>query len=228
MNGRILPFEARRHEEAERLLPWLVTDRLDDEEQAWVEQHVAGCSDCRRELEALRVLQAACRQSDNRSVDARRAGRESGDVDRGWRRLRARLQPSRPAREPLRQALHRQWRQGPAWWGWAVAAQALTIVVLAIALWRQPAAPAAYRALGATPSATTGNLVIVFDPHLDELRMRRLLRASEARIVDGPNDAGAYVLEVPAARLSTVRDALRAAPGVTLVATLDADPGPAR
>ena len=55
--------------------------------------------------------------------------------------------------------------------------------------------------------------------------MRGLLRASEARIVDGPNDAGAYVLAVPPARVAMVRDALRAAPGVTLVATLGSDSG---
>lgn len=225
MNGRILQFEARRHGEAERLLPWLVNDRLEGEEQAWVEQHVAGCSDCRRELDALRMLRTACRQSDDRSADQRRTSGESSDVDRSWRRLRTRLQPPRPTCESRWQALRRQWRQGPAWMGWALAAQTLTITALGIALWRQPAASAGYRTLGATPAVATGNLVIVFDPHLDELRLRRLLRASEARIVDGPNDAGAYVLAVPAARLSTVRDALRAAPGVTLVASLAADPG---
>jgi hypothetical protein len=53
--------------------------------------------------------------------------------------------------------------------------------------------------------------------------MRGLLRASDARIVDGPNDAGAYVLAVPQARVTQVRDALRSAPGVMLVATLGPD-----
>jgi len=62
--------------------------------------------------------------------------------------------------------------------------------------------------------------VVVFDPGIDEARLRALLRASEARIVDGPNDAGAYVLAVPAARVAAVRTALRAAPGVRLVESL--------
>ena len=53
--------------------------------------------------------------------------------------------------------------------------------------------------------------------------MQQLLRASQARIVDGPNEAGAYVLAVPVGREASVRDALRAAPGVTLVESLDAD-----
>ena len=50
-----------------------------------------------------------------------------------------------------------------------------------------------------------------------------LLAASGARIVDGPNEAGAYVLAVPPARLGGVRDALRSAPGVVMVEAL---PGP--
>ena len=74
------------------------------------------------------------------------------------------------------------------------------------------------------PPAPAGNLVIAFDPHLDEARLRSLLLASQARIVDGPNEAGAYVLAVAPARLPMVRDALRAAPGVTLVAALGPAP----
>jgi hypothetical protein len=228
MNGRILPFDARRHGEALRLLPWLVTGRLDDEERAWVEQHAAGCSDCRRELEELHALRDACRQAAGEpgemdaDLQARTPVATSG-ADADWRRLRARLQPPQRVHEPRWRPPHWQWRQRPRWLGWAVAAQALTITLLGAAWWRSPAAPTApaqYRTLGATPAVAVGNLVIVFDPRLDESRLRGLLLASEARIVDGPNEAGAYVLAVPPARLPMVRDALRAAPGVTLVASL--------
>ena len=220
MNGRILHFDGRRHGEAQRLLPWLVNGRLEDDEQAWLEQHVAGCSDCRGELDALRALHLTCLQSEDTRMDRRLA-----DADAGWRRLRARLQPPRPAHAPIWQALlHRPGTQGPRWLGWALAAQALTITVLGVALWTRPPAPASYRTLGAAPGSASGNLIIVFDPHLNEVRLRGLLRASEARIVDGPNDAGAYVLAVPTERLTMVRDALRAAPGVTLVAALGPEP----
>ena len=224
MSGSILPFEGRRHAEAQRLLPWLLTGRLEDDERAWLEAHVSGCGDCRNELEQLRVLRDACAQAEGAHTDAgvavfgeaRPGDAGSPEADRGWRRLRPLLQPSRTLREHA-------WRapaaRRPRWLRWAVAAQAATLAALAFALW-QPPAPARYRTLGATPPAATGNLVIAFDPHLDEADLRRLLLASQARIVDGPNDAGAYVLSVPSARLPMVRDALRAAPGVTLVAAL--------
>jgi hypothetical protein len=64
----------------------------------------------------------------------------------------------------------------------------------------------------------------VFDPRISAAQMQRLLEASDARIVDGPTDAGAYVLSVPADRAEGVRDALRAAPGVTMVESLSARP----
>lgn len=208
MSGRILQFEARRHGEAMRLLPWLVTGRLEESERGWVESHVAGCAECRQEIDALHDLQSNCLAADDGADQA-------GDADRGWQRLRARLQPILATTDP--RPMRRSFR--PRWQYWAIAAQAAVIAVLAVLLW-QPPDSAPYRTLGAAPAANSGNLVIVFDPRTDESRMRRLLLASQAKIVDGPNDAGAYVLAVPPARLPMIRDALRAAPGVTLVAAL--------
>jgi hypothetical protein len=220
MNGRILQFEGRRHDEAMRMLPWLVTDRLDDSERDWLEPHVAGCADCRNELAALREMRMAC-QGEARSASPS-GDEDAADVDRGWRRMRARLQPPVSAFDPARRQRSPPSRRHPRWQRWVLAAQAAVIAVLAVFLWRGPA-PAQYRTLGAAPAASAGNLVIVFDPRLDESHLRSLLLASQARIVDGPNDAGAYVLAVPGARLPMVQDALRAAPGVTLVATLGQD-----
>lgn len=224
-DGRILPFQPQDHGEAQRLLPWMVNDRLDGDERIWVEQHIAGCSDCQRELVELRRLQAAWVQPDHVFADPADGMplRVARQADAGWRRLRERLQPS-PA--PISRPSNRPWAptprfSGARWLGWAVAAQALLITVLAAALWQQPSIVARYRTLGATPVAASGNLIIMFDPALPETRLRGLLRATGARIVDGPNDAGAYVLSVPGARLASVRDVLQAAPGVTLVAALD-------
>ena len=219
MSGSILPFEGRRHAEAQRLLPWLLTGRLEEDERGWLDAHLSGCADCRSELEQLAAVREACAQDDGSAVGPD-GGAMSSDADRGWRRLRPLLQPSRAMREQAGRRPPPRRR----WVGWALAAQAATIAALAVALWQQPSPPARYRTLGAVPPAPAGNLVIAFDPHLDEARLRSLLLASQARIVDGPNEAGAYVLAVAPARLPMVRDALRAAPGVTLVAALGPAP----
>jgi anti-sigma factor RsiW len=215
VNDHILPFEGKRHDEAQRLLPWLVNGRLEAEERAWLEQHVASCSECRNEAGELRALQATLQQQPEL---------DPLDTAAGWRRLRRQLQSPRAPRASWWQPLQEQWRQAPRWLAWGFAVQAALVAGFGVALWRQPmTTPAPYRTLSAAPVASAGDLVIVFDPQLDEARMRRLLRASDARIVDGPNDTGAYVLAVPPQRLTAVRNALRAAPGVTLVESLGQD-----
>jgi hypothetical protein len=110
---------------------------------------------------------------------------------------------------------------------WTLAAQVLLIAALGVQRWPGEAVTApAYRTLGtpAGPVLAGQQLVVVFDPGLSEARMRTLLRASGARIVDGPSEAGAYVLVLPADRVAAVQAGLRAAPGVLLVEPLQPAP----
>jgi hypothetical protein len=217
VNARILLFEGRRHAEARRLLPWLVNARLDEDARSWVEAHVAGCSECRRDVDELRLLRSTCLSTDAIGIDSANVA----EADAGWRRLRPRLGRTGAGRAGT-------WRgrwPGPRWLA-ALAAQAVAIVVLGILLWRQPAPQVAYRTLGNTPAATAGTLVVLFDPRLTEADLRTLVRSNDARIVDGPNATGTYVLAVAPRRLPQVRDALRSAPGVILVEPLGQEPPP--
>jgi hypothetical protein len=82
--------------------------------------------------------------------------------------------------------------------------------------------PALYRTLGASNArATTGNLVVVFNPTTPEGDLRRMLRDAGARIVDGPTQTNAYVLDVPAQRINQAMQALRAEHAALLVEQLD-------
>jgi len=218
---KVLRFEGSAHSETERLLPWYVNGTLDDVEQARVDQHLTLCPRCQREVALLRELQSAC-------ADAPAPAQLQVDPTASFRRLRDRLQPTRAqARKSLLARTRDAWAGTPAWLRAAVAVpSALALGLFGLVLFRgEP--PAAYRTLGDAPpadpvaSADLRHLVVVFDPHIEHARMQQLLRASQARIVDGPNEAGAYVLAVPAAREASVRDALRAAEGVTMVESLD-------
>jgi anti-sigma factor RsiW len=215
MSGHVFPFTAHAHDEAQRLLPWLANGTLDADERERVEQHLEACSECRGDLRELEVLRSA-------SHDA--AG-HVGDADAGWRRMQRSLAAAGKTERSARWSpWPSAWHGAPRWIGWAIATQmALLVAFGTLAWWSNEPRPAMYHTLGAGPSsasAASGNLVIVFDPQLGEGQMRRLLAASDARIVDGPNEAGAYVLAVPPAREHSVRDALRAAPGVTMVESL--------
>jgi len=212
---KILRFEGSPHSETERLLPWYVNQTLDDAEQARVDHHLAQCAQCRHEVELLRGLQSMVSEP---VADA--------DPAPSFARLRDRLRSPHASSPPVRS--RSAWSDWPMWLRGAVAASCvLAIGLFGLASYRGDP-PAMYRTLGDAPAAGAvadgdlRHLIVVFDPHIEHARMQQLLRASQARIVDGPNEAGAYVLAVPAAREAGVRDALRAAAGVTLVESLDA------
>jgi len=84
------------------------------------------------------------------------------------------------------------------------------------------AEPEAYHALGAAPASAAGNLVVVFLPETTERQMREALKASEARLVDGPTAANGYVLRVAPARRTAALATLRADKAVVVAEPLDA------
>jgi hypothetical protein len=96
------------------------------------------------------------------------------------------------------------------------------IVVLGVALLPGGSGPAPYRTLGQGTSIApgTGSLVVVFDPITTEAELRRILRDAGARIVDGPTQANAYVLDVPPQRQDQAIKALRAEHAAMLVESL--------
>lgn len=204
MSGRVLRFEGSAHQESERLLPWLVNGTLRDDELRLVQQHLGECEACQHEVAWLRSLQAACADE---PVPA-------AATTRSLRRLHRRLRSTGDGPR-------RGWGRRQRWLGWVIAAQAVLVLALGVALFRisrPPPAPA-YHTLSAAP-APSERLVVRFAPTLTEAPLRQLLLANDARIVDGPTEAGGWVLSVPAARAPAVRAALRAAPGVTLVESL--------
>lgn len=210
MKGRILRFEGSVHAQADRLLPWLVNRTLTDDERRQVEHHLTECATCRREADWLRVVQDAC-QDDEPATPA---------APHAMRRLRRRIAAESAATfTPPVSA----WRRRGRRLAWLAAVQAVLVLGLGAALYQQR--HAAYHTLGAVPAKTT-LLVVVFDPQLSEARMRELLRAGDARIVDGPSAAGAYLLRVPDARADATRRMLHDSGMVSLVESLGADSQP--
>jgi anti-sigma factor RsiW len=185
----------------QELLPWYVTGRLEADEQARVRAHVETCAECQAEVRMEERLEAE-------------VARLPLDVERGWADMRARLAveaaPARRLRVPM------------TWLGWAVAASlAATIGVISLPKVGPQAEPGAYHALGAAPAAA-GNVVVVFLPETTERRMREVLKASEARLVDGPTAANGYVLRVAPARRTAALAMLRADKAVVVAEPLDA------
>jgi hypothetical protein len=232
MTGRIIPLRGEPHERIQALLPWFVTDRLDAAERGEVEAHLSGCADCRAEERLERRLSAE-------------VAAMPMDVEQSWARLRARLDRPTPHRgrgsggglAAAWRGLGRRVRGGPAWmaqpahggppWmGWAMAGQAALMVGLLVMLWPHagsaPGIAATYHTLGAASPARVGNVVVMFRPDTPERDLRAALVADEARLVDGPTAAGAYVVSVPQARRASALTALRRRAGVVMAEPIDA------
>jgi hypothetical protein len=181
----------------QELLPWYVTGRLDADEQARVQAHADGCPECQAELRTEARLEAE-------------VARLPLNVERGWADMRGRLAaeaaPARRVRVPM------------AWLGWGLAA---ALAVAVGATWLPQEEPAAYHALGAAPpTSAAGDIVVVFLPETTERHMREVLKASEARLADGPTATNGYVLRVAPARRPAALATLRADKAVVVAEPL--------
>ena len=209
MSDRVIRIDAAEHKVADVLLPWLVNGTLKGDELAFVQRHLDACLDCRHEVEWLRELHAACIAGEampGASVAFRNLRREL-DAPRG-RDSVARL---RQSRGPTRR-----------WWQWAIAAEFAVIIVLGGLLLTSTDGPVLYRTLGDGNAGTpaTGSLVVVFDPATSQAEVQRILRSAGARIVDGPTQSNAYVLEVPVAQADRAAQAMKAERAALLIEPL--------
>ena len=188
------------HTRTQRLLSWHVTGVLEAKEAAEVEAHLRACAECREDFELEKTL-------------ARRIRTLPCDDGPGdWKALQAAMDdaphPVVARRRPMGMPLAR------------AACLALLIPILAFALSR-PQAP--YRTLGSPSVAAPGNLIVSFRPEASEAALRTTLVQNQARIVDGPTPADAYVLHVAADRRAAVLARLKGDRNVSLAEPIGGD-----
>jgi anti-sigma factor RsiW len=216
MSGEVIKLHGDGHEEMELLLPWYVTGRLDAADTALVETHLAECPECAAEVRSERRL-------------AMQVASLAADAGPGWARLHRRLQLETRRdgkRRPLfgRRTAPAVGRAVPRWVGWAIAAQS-ALLVIGAAVFQAPVEGALYHALGAAPADRSANAMVIFRPQTSERSLRLILRASHARLVDGPTAADAYVLHIPAAERTSQLTALRERPEIEVAEPIDSGVG---
>jgi hypothetical protein len=211
--GRIISFGGDPHEEIQKLFPWYVTGRLDACDQASVEAHLAGCVPCREELKLDRLLRVE-------------APAIPLDVDAGWAAFRRRMVTSpKPAGGAWNRFLPRVMKTKAAKIGSLLAAQA-AVAVFAVLAFSPDFRPQPYHTLGAPVARAPGNIIVVFRPDTNERDLRRTLRYSGARLVDGPTSANAYVLNVSGSARPAALAKLRAQANVVLAEPIDGAAAP--
>ena len=211
-----LPGNDEPHD-VQLLLPWYVTGQLEHLERARVDAHLKVCARCRAELAREQQLE-------------RGVAELTPDVERGWAALQARLdEPQAGAVAGRASHLLRQgrglWRRGGPWIGWAAAA-GLGALLLAGVVEPRQTPRAIYHTLSSPVPAPPGDLLVMFRPEATADQLAGALRASGARIADGPTAAGAYVLRTPLAERPRALASLRADKAVVLAEPLDAGSPP--
>lgn len=210
------------HLEAQDALPWLANGTLAGAELERVQAHIETCAHCRADLALLRTVHAAGPGPDLEF-----------DADRALARLLPRLDAAPEAPVQAAPGLLQRWRNRMAandgtWLRAAVALQFCAIAVLAALLARpgaHPDTPDSYRALGAAGANGMARVVVTFRPDTPEAELRRIVRASGARIVGGPTVTDAWLVGADG-RLDPVLARLRAEPAVTLAEPLAMDKQP--
>ncbi len=146
------------HDEAEELLPWYVTGRLDAADARARRETLTDCTRCQAELRAERRL-----------ADEYRA--YSPQVEASWVSLRERIEPTLPARPPIAANSTGGIHERPVMGG-LIAAQLAVVVATAgiVSYLDQP--DGAYRSLGSAPVAASANAVVIFQPATREDQLR--------------------------------------------------------
>lgn len=218
MSGKILRLDDSAHRSADAVLPWYVNGTLGGDEVAGVERHLRECARCRREVALLKELQSFC-AIDELVPDATPAYRGLSERIRGRRRIGPLANRMRGLLQP--------WRQAPGWARWAIVGQFAAIV--GVFLWVAPSGgnpDGIYQTLGAPVArgARVGTIAVVFRPEVRESELRHVVQAAGARVVDGPTETNAYVLQVPPGHRDEALALLRAASAVVLAEPLTRQP----
>ena len=207
------------HTRARELLPWMVNGRIDGDDAAWVNGHLADCADCRAELAAERRI----REAISREPTVEFAPQAS--FNRLWKRIEADahepLSAAAPLAVPRAELGPRPVRAPPRrWLRVALTAQAAAILVLCGVLWQRPAAPAYRTVTDAPPVPLVSGPVVkaIFDDQVRLADVKEILAGSGLTVASGPSEAGIYALVARDAHAQTITPAtlarLRADPRV--------------
>lgn len=185
-------------------MPDALQGGLTPQQDAWLQDHLAGCAPCRGQFAQQQRLQRALSLPVALPLD----------VDAGLQRLLSRIDS--PAVQEAPESV-----RASGWMGRALVAavlvQAIGLGAMGAKLWSAgPQAPA-YRTLSQeTAPVPAGAIRLVPDPAMTVARWDALLQAHGLRVVAGPNGVGAYTVVGAPGRGGddALLERLRNAPGV--------------
>jgi anti-sigma factor RsiW len=185
---------------ASLLLPWYLSGSLSEAERREVEGHLMTCTACKSELEMLAELR---RETRGMIMDAPGPGPRVKRVVMAEVNRRA-ARPSLLDRIDVaaKELLRPKW--APSF------AVLLIICQFGVIAWLTPRPGAPPELTSRSVSQAAARLKIVFSPAATLGEVQSAIRGLGARIVDGPTQDGAYIIELPADSPQQVAAKLRA------------------
>jgi hypothetical protein len=220
------PDFERDRARAEALLPWAANGTLDPAERAWLDAWLAAAERSDPDVASRMRAEVAWLQ---RTADQHHAQIHLPDPAHGLDTLFGRIAAEQPRVRMAPTSLFARWTDGLRAWtsghglqlAGACAALALTT---ALTLTLAPREGSDLVILdggtGVLVVPGTSLLKVAFAAQASERDIREALQAADARIVDGPNALGLYVLRVPSAGRDAALAALRARSAVVESAEL--------
>jgi anti-sigma factor RsiW len=188
------------------LLPWYVNGTLTQPDRQRMAHHLESCASCRTELDELSHLKTeiASIYSDQPSP--------SSNLARSVLSTVARDASTRPLRRPDESS----WLDGVDHWlrslflpRWIPSLAGLLLVAQAgILLWLILPQGEPVSITTRSLEVPTVKILVVFQNHATEEQIRSLLQRARGRVIDGPSQDGAYIVEVLATDKNTAQQKL--------------------
>ena len=178
------------HEEILEILPWFINETLGEKERDLVMVHLSECPECRKERDQLQGVEAFVKGM----------GQPVADYRFSYRKLLSRIEEAERNREStagLDAALRPR-----NWMPFAGIAASLAFVVALVGTFQPSLLPQAdstdFRTL-TTQTQTRGvsrRVALTFEQPMQAMTIREVLIETHSNIVSGPDEKGAYVVEV--------------------------------
>ena len=182
------------HEEILEILPWFINETLGEKERDLVMVHLSECPECRKERDQLQGVEAFVKGM----------GQPVADYRFSYHKLLSRIEEAERNREStagLDAALRPR-----NWMPFAGIAASLAFVVALVGTFQPSLLPQAdstdFRTL-TTQTQTRGvsrRVALTFEQPMQAMTIREVLIETHSNIVSGPDEKGAYVVEVVGVR----------------------------
>ncbi|HEY6251822.1 MAG TPA: zf-HC2 domain-containing protein [Candidatus Angelobacter sp.] len=188
------------HDQIIELLPWYANQTLEEDERQAVEAHLAGCSECAKEMENLSAMRKAVVETENQgpTLSAFALNRALAEVE-DYERTKA---PKALARGNAYEGANwwaRWWKPTPLFARALVAAQIVLVLALGTVTFYQHTHPTViYTTASGGPTNDKGNarIVVRFSEGASEQEIRQTILAIKGKIVDGPSAQHLYTIQL--------------------------------